>query len=147
MDEEYMRMALCEARAAYEEDEVPIGAVVIRNGEVVSKAHNLRETINDPTAHAEIVAIREASRILGTWRLTDCELYVTIEPCPMCAGAIVQSRIRRLIYGAQDPKAGACGTIMNIVQNQFLNHRVEVMAGILEDECSAIMKEYFKNKR
>lgn len=142
-----MRMALYEALAAYEEDEVPIGAVIVRDGVVISKAHNIREDIKDPTAHAEIVAIRKASQVLGQWRLTGCELYVTIEPCPMCAGAIVQSRIKRLVYGAQDPKAGACGTIMNIVQNPFLNHRVEVTAGILEDECRGIMKDYFKYKR
>lgn len=142
-----MRMALCEAKAAYDEDEVPIGAVIVMDGIVISKAHNIRENIKDPTAHAEMVAIREASQALRRWRLSDCELYVTIEPCPMCAGAIVQARIKRLIYGAQDPKAGACGTIMNIVQDRFLNHRVEVTAGILEDECSGIMKDYFKYKR
>lgn len=142
-----MRVALNEASAASEEDEVPIGAVIVRDGIVISKAHNMREGLKDPTAHAEILAIRRACEILDGWRLVDCELYVTIEPCSMCAGAIVQSRIKRLIYGAVNPKAGAVGSVMDILQNPLLNHRVEVISGVLECECSSIMREYFKKKR
>lgn len=147
MDEYFMKIALHEALKAFEEDEVPIGAVVVREGEIISKAHNLRESLNDPTAHAEIIAIREAAEKLSSWRLIDCDLYVTIEPCPMCAGAIVQSRIKRLIYGAKDPKAGAIDSVMNIVDNPNLNHRVEVTSEVLQYECSNIMKEYFRGKR
>lgn len=142
-----MNMALFEAQQAFEEDEVPIGAVIVKDGVVISKAHNLRETLKDPTAHAEILAIRKASEVLDSWRLMDCELYVTIEPCPMCAGALVLSRIKRLIYGAADPKAGACGSVMDIVQNPLLNHRLDVTPGVLEQECSEIIKKYFKMKR
>lgn len=142
-----MKMALEEAVHAFEEDEVPIGAVIIKDGNVISKAHNLRENIKDPTAHAEIIAIRKAAEVLGGWRLMDCDLYVTIEPCPMCAGAIVQARIRKLIFGAPDPKAGACGSVMDVIGNPLLNHRVEVTEGILKDECSRIMKDYFRGKR
>jgi tRNA(adenine34) deaminase len=147
MDEYFMKIALDEALKAFEEDEVPIGAVVVREREIIAKAHNLRESLNDPTAHAEIIAIREAAEKLSSWRLIDCNLYVTIEPCPMCAGAIVQSRIKRLIYGAKDPKAGAVDSVMNIVDNPNLNHSVEVTSGILQYECSNIMKEYFRGKR
>ena len=142
-----MRIALDEAQSAFDEDEVPIGAVVVKNGEIISRAHNLRETLKDATAHAEIIAIRRASKVLGGWRLIDCELFVTIEPCPMCAGAIMQSRLKRLVFGAYDDKAGACGSVMDITGNPLLNHRIEVVSGILEYECSFIMKDYFKQKR
>ncbi|KPU45767.1 tRNA-specific adenosine deaminase [Oxobacter pfennigii] len=142
-----MKLALDEASEAYKQDEVPIGAVIVRNGIVISKAHNLREVLKDPTAHAEILAIKKASETLDAWRLLDCDLYVTIEPCPMCAGAIVQARIKRLIFGAKDPKAGACGSVMDVIGNTKLNHKVEVTSGIMESECSNIMKDYFKRKR
>ncbi len=146
-DEDFMRFALLEAEKASKEDEVPVGAVIIKDGKVISSAHNERENRMDPTAHAEIIAIKKASEAIGNWRLTGCDLYVTIEPCPMCAGAIVQSRIRRLIYGASDLKAGACGSIMDVINNAHLCHKVEVHKGILEDECSIIIKDYFRNKR
>lgn len=147
LDEFYMRLALEEAARAIDVDEVPIGAVIVKNDVVIAKAYNLRETHKDPTAHAEIVAIKRASEALESWRLIDCDLYVTIEPCPMCAGAIVQSRIRRLVYGASDPKAGACGSVMDVIGNPLLNHRVEVFSGVLEDECSSIIRDYFRQKR
>lgn len=147
LDEQYMREALEEARIAFEEDEVPIGAVIVKDGIIISRAHNMREQWKDPTAHAEIIAIREASNILGGWRLIGCELYVTIEPCAMCAGAMVLSRIKRVIFGARDPKAGALGSIMDVIGNPLLNHRVEVASGVLEQECSGIIKEYFRMKR
>lgn len=147
LDEQYMREALEEARIAFEEDEVPIGAVIVKDGVIISRAHNMKEQWKDPTAHAEIIAIREASNILGGWRLMGCELYVTIEPCAMCAGAMVLSRIKRVIFGARDPKAGALGSIMDVIGNPLLNHRVEVASGVLEKECSGIIKEYFRMKR
>ncbi|MDD3702542.1 MAG: tRNA adenosine(34) deaminase TadA [Caldicoprobacterales bacterium] len=142
-----MREALAEAQKAYQLDEVPIGAVVVKNGEVIGRGHNLRESKKDPTLHAEIIAIRQAAAVLGGWRLTDCDLYVTIEPCPMCAGAILQARIRRLIFGARDPKAGCAGSLYNLLEDTRFNHRTEVTEGILKDSCSLIIKEYFRQKR
>ncbi|WP_066496338.1 tRNA adenosine(34) deaminase TadA [Abyssisolibacter fermentans] len=147
MDEYYMKLAIEEAYKAYEIKEVPIGAVIVKNNEVISEGYNLRETSKDATTHAEMIAIREACEKLGGWRLSGCCMYVTIEPCPMCAGAIVNSRIDRLVIGALDPKAGACGSVMNIVENPKLNHRVEVVKGILENECSKIMKDFFSELR
>ncbi len=143
----YMEQALLEARKAYELDEVPIGAVVVKDGEIIGRGHNLRETCKDPTLHAEMVAIRQAAETLGGWRLTGCELYVTVEPCPMCAGAIVQARIDRLIFGAGDPKAGCAGTLYNLLQDSRFNHQVEIVKGILEEECRQIMKDFFRQKR
>src|SRR5690554_3856067 len=132
---DFMKLAIEQAKKAYKKEEVPIGAVIVRNDEVIARAHNLKETKNDPTAHAEMLAIQQAAKILGTWRLEDCDLYVTIEPCPMCAGALVQSRIKRLIIGAMDPKSGAAGSILNIVNHPQLNHRIEVIEGIMEEAC------------
>ncbi|MDI3534068.1 MAG: tRNA(adenine34) deaminase [Thermosediminibacterales bacterium] len=143
----FMKEALAEAEKAFLKREVPIGAIVVYDGNIIARAHNLRETQKDPTAHAEILAIKEASKTLGGWRLTGCSIYVTIEPCPMCAGAILQARIDRLIFGAFDPKAGVCGTLMNLLQDERFNHRVEVVSGILEKECSEIMKKFFKGLR
>lgn len=143
----YMKAALDEAKRAYEDDEVPIGAVIVKDERIIAAAHNMREQLNDPTAHAEIIAIRKAASILNSWRLNDCDIYVTIEPCSMCAGAIVLARIKKVIYGAKDPKAGACGSILNIAANEKLNHRAIILGGILEYECSSIVKEYFKEKR
>lgn len=147
MDEYFMKLAIEEANKAYEIKEVPIGAVIVKNNEIISKGYNLREISKDATTHAEMIAIREACEKLGGWRLSGCCMYVTIEPCPMCAGAIVNSRIDRLVIGALDPKAGACGSVMNIVENPKLNHRVEVVKGVLENECSKIMKDFFSELR
>ncbi len=146
-DEHYMGLALAEARKAYAAGEVPIGAVLVLDGEVIAAAHNMREAWHDATAHAEIIVIREACRKLGRWRLTGTTLYVTIEPCPMCAGALVMSRIDRLVYGSPDYKAGAVESIFNVVQNGALNHRAEVFAGVRGDECAALMREFFKERR
>ncbi|MGE3818378.1 MAG: tRNA adenosine(34) deaminase TadA [Isosphaeraceae bacterium] len=142
-----MRQALTLARAAVELGEVPIGAVVTRNGRIIAQAHNLRETTNDPTAHAERLALTLAGRVLGDWRLEGCSLYVTLEPCAMCAGAAVLSRIDRLVYGAIDPKAGACQSLYRLTDDRRANHRVAIVSGVLHAECSAILKEFFEGKR
>ena len=143
----FMRLALEQAQQAPASGEVPIGTLLVHNGEILARAHNLRETTQDPTAHAEIIVIREAAAKLGSWRLTGCTLYVTLEPCPMCAGAIVQSRIARLVFGAWDPKAGACGSLMDIPAEPRLNHRVRVEGGLLEEESQALLQEFFRNRR
>ncbi len=143
----FMGEALVEARKAYIKGEVPIGAVVVSGGRIIARAHNLRETTKDPTAHAEILALRQASKTLGGWRVMDGTMYVTLEPCPMCAGALVMARIDCLVYGARDKKAGAVESLMNIVQFPALNHRMEVIAGIREDECSRILKQFFQKLR
>jgi tRNA(adenine34) deaminase len=143
----YMDLALAEARKALAAGEVPIGAVIVEQGKILAQAHNLKEQLHDPTAHAEIIAIRRAAEKLGSWRLTGCTLYVTVEPCPMCAGAIVQARIKTLVYGVADLKAGAVESVVNLVQNKHLNHSVEVFAGIREEECKSIMQEFFARKR
>lgn len=146
-DEHYMRLALAEADAALASGEVPIGAVVVRNNEVISTGHNMRETWRDPTAHAEVIAIRAAASAISAWRLTGCTLYVTIEPCPMCAGALVLARLDRLVYGAPDPKAGAVSSLYNMLYDPRLNHRMYVTAGILESECALLMKRFFRALR
>src|SRR5690554_4864514 len=142
-----MSEALAEARLALAAGEVPVGAVVVLHGEVIGRGHNRRETANDPTAHAEILAIREAAGKLGSWRLTDADLYVTLEPCPMCAGAIVNARLRRLVFGAYDPKAGAVISLMNLVQDKRLNHTVEILDGICQKECASLLQEFFQRLR
>jgi len=142
-----MKMALAEAEKGFKKDEVPVGAVVVADGKVIARAHNLRESLVDPTAHAEILALKKAGKKLGGWRLNDATLYTTLEPCPMCAGAVVHSRIKELVYGADDPKAGACGSIMNVVSSGHLNHRVKVISGIMKAECSEILKKFFKRLR
>lgn len=147
MRETYMRVALDEARLAFEEDEVPIGAVVVCDGRIIAQAHNMREHLCDPTAHAEILAMRRAAQYLGGWRLHRCDLYVTVEPCPMCAGAIVQARLNSLVFGASDIKAGCCGTVYNLLDEVKFNHRVPVTKGILQDECAKIMSDFFRRKR
>lgn len=147
MDEYYMTLAIEEAKKAAMLDEVPVGAVVVREGKVIARGHNLRELMRDSTAHAEMLAIHEACRAVGGWRLMNCDVYVTLEPCPMCAGALVNSRIRRLIYGASDPKAGAGGSVYNILCDQRLNHRIEVVPGVLEEQCSSLLRDYFRSKR
>ncbi len=142
-----MRLALDEARAAFDEQEVPVGAVVVCRSRVIAAAHNQRETLRDPTAHAEMIAITQAAETLGSWRLDDCTLYVTLEPCPMCAGAIVQARVPRVVFGAADPKAGGCVSLYSITSDCRLNHRSELVRGVLEPECADILKEFFAAKR
>ena len=146
MKEKYMKIALDEARKAYDEGEIPVGAVIVKNGEIISLGRNDREKTNDATGHAEIVAIREACRKLGGWHLDGCELYVTLEPCPMCMGAIVNSRIKRVTFGAKDAKAGACGSVINMCSYP-LNHKPTVDSGILSEECAKILSDFFYNKR
>ncbi len=147
MNEFFMKKALEEAQKAFDEDEVPIGAVIVRNGEIIAAAHNTRELSKDATAHAEVLAIREACDKLGGWRLIDCEMYVTLEPCPMCSGAILQARIERLYIGAMDPKGGAAGSLLNLFDDYHFNHETQVEKGILQEECSQILKDFFKRKR
>jgi tRNA(adenine34) deaminase len=142
-----MESALREAEQAYKRKEVPIGAVIVHDRRIIGRGYNQTETLQDPTAHAEMVAITAATTNLGSRRLEHCTLYVTLEPCPMCAGAIVLARVPRLVFGAPDPKAGSCGTLMNIVQDQRLNHRVELAGGILEDRCSALLSDFFQKVR
>ena len=140
-------MALEEAKLAALEDEVPIGCVIVKDDDVIAKAHNQRENTNNPLGHAETLAIKKASEVLGDWQLVNCELYVTVEPCIMCAGAIIQSRIPKVIYGAPDLKGGALGSSINVLEAQNINHRPIVVFGILEKECSELLKSYFKSKR
>jgi len=142
-----MLEALKEAELAKLEDEVPIGCVVVKDDQIIARAHNQREVSNNPLGHAETLAIKKASEVLNDWQLVDCDLYVTIEPCIMCGGAIIQSRIRRVIYGAPDLKGGAFGSSINILDAQNINHRPEIVKGILEEECTKIIKDYFKSKR
>lgn len=146
-DELYMSEALVEARKAFDKGEVPIGAVVVLDGQIIGRGHNLRETTDDPTSHAEIIAIREASQHMGDWRLEETTLYCTIEPCPMCAGALINGRVKRLVYGAKDPKAGAVDSLLNLVQDERFNHRLEVTSGVLEDQCRQIIQEFFERLR
>ncbi|NGQ96527.1 tRNA adenosine(34) deaminase TadA [Brevibacillus sp. SYP-B805] len=145
--ERWMRAAIEEANKAGEIGEVPIGAVIVRDGQIVGRGYNLRETGKDPTLHAEMIAIREASERLGGWRLIGCTLYVTLEPCPMCAGAIVQSRIEQVVYGARDPKAGCAGTLMDLLNEPRFNHQVPFVAGVLEEECGQLLKAFFRRLR
>ncbi len=142
-----MKIALEEAAEAAAKDEVPVGAVVELNGQIIGRGRNLRETTGDPTAHAEIVALREASRKMGTWRLEGAAMFVTLEPCAMCAGALVLARVRRLVFGTRDPKAGAAVSLMNIVHDERLNHRLELKEGILGKACQDILQEFFRKKR
>ena len=147
-DIKYMQMALAEARKAYQRAEVPIGAVVVCNDQVVGRGFNLREQTQDPTSHAEMIALREAAANEDSWRLEDCQLYVTLEPCPMCAGAILQSRIKRLVYGASDPKAGAVRSLYQLLDDNRFNHQVEeVEAGVLEKESAQLLKDFFRELR
>lgn len=143
----FMKEALREAQIAFKKEEVPIGAIIVKDGQIIARAHNLKEEKKDPTAHGEILAIQRATKALGTWRLEDCEMYVTVEPCAMCSGAIVNARIKRLIIGAMEPKFGGAGSIFNIVHHPMLNHQVEVIEGIMEEECKKIMQDFFENLR
>ena len=146
-DEYFMRLALREAERALEHDDVPIGAVVVGDGEVIGAGRNERELRQDPTAHAEIIALREAARSLSSWRLVDAVMYVTLEPCAMCAGAIVLARISRLVFGATDPKAGAAGSVLDVLGEPRLNHRPEVAGGLLADESAALLQDFFGDRR
>jgi tRNA(adenine34) deaminase len=142
-----MRLALQEAQRALEEDEVPIGAVIVHDERVIASAHNQREQLRDPTAHAEMIAITQAAQSLESWRLDECILYVTLEPCPMCAGAITQARIPWVVYGAPDPKAGAVHTLYQLLSDPRLNHRCQTVSGVMADSCAAVLSEFFKQKR
>ena len=146
-DAYYMSVALKEASKAAYKDEVPVGAVVVKDGKIIAKAHNQREKRNDPTGHAEILAIRAACRKLNSWRLVGCAIYVTIEPCSMCAGTILWARLARIVYGASDPKGGALGSSYNLFEQKGLNHQLEIKGGVLKQECALIISEYFKKKR
>ena len=147
IDYDYMKMALAEAQAAFLKEEVPVGAVVVRDGKILAKAHNSPISLNDPSAHAEMLALRQAAAAIGNYRLVGAELYVTLEPCIMCAGAILQARLARVIFGARDPKCGAVGSLYSILTDERLNHRVEVTEGILQEECGEIMSRFFRQKR
>lgn len=146
-DARWMTEAIEEAKKAEAAGEVPIGAVIVENGEIIARGHNLRESGLDPTLHAEMIAIREASKRKGAWRLTGTTLYVTLEPCPMCAGAILQARIDRVVFGASDPKAGCCGTLMNLLTDQRFNHRAEVTGGVLAESCGSLLSDFFRKLR
>jgi tRNA(adenine34) deaminase len=146
-DEEGMRAALREAHASAAVDEVPVGCVIVHDGAVIGRGHNQVEGLHDATAHAEILAIGVASNALQSWRLTECTLFVTLEPCSMCAGAMVLARVGRLVYGAADPKAGGCGSVLDVIHEPRLNHRVDVTSGVLAEECGAVLKTFFAGKR
>ena len=147
MDESFMAEALAEARRAAAEGEVPIGAVLVVEGRIAGRGRNARERLRDPTAHAEILALQEAARTLGRWRLTGSTMYATLEPCPMCAGALVNARVERLVYGVADPKAGAVDTLFDVVRDARLNHRIAVTSGVLAEECGALLREFFRERR
>lgn len=143
----FMRAALDEAARATAMGEVPIAAVIVRNGEILAQSHNYRETWQDPTAHAEMIVIREAAKALGSWRLTDTMLYVTLEPCAMCLGAVILARIPRVVFGARDPKAGACGSVLDFAHEPRLNHRIEMLSGLLEEESQSLLQQFFRQLR
>lgn len=147
MEEKFMKAALKEAKKAYDKLEVPVGAVIVKDKRIIARAHNLKETKNDTTKHAEILAIQKASKKLNSWRLIDCEMYVTLEPCSMCAGALINSRIKKVYIGASDPKTGAVGSVFNLLEDYTFNHKVEYEKGVLQDECESILKEFFKELR
>lgn len=147
MQGKFMKAALKEAKKAYEKLEVPVGCVIVKDGKIIARAHNLKESMTDTTKHAEIIAIQKASKKLQSWRLLDCDLYVTLEPCAMCAGAIIQSRIRNVYYGTNDLKTGAVGSVFNLFDDYTFNHHVEYQAGIMEEECEQILKDFFKYLR
>ena len=147
MQEKFMKEALKEAKKAYDKLEVPVGAVIVKDGKIIARAHNLKETKYDTTNHAEILAIQKASKKLKSWRLIDCEMYVTLEPCSMCAGAIINSRIKKVYIGTMDEKTGACGSKLNLLKDYTFNHKVEIETGIMQEECEAILKQFFKKLR
>ena len=142
-----MKEALKEARKAYKKLEVPVGAIIVKDGQIIAKAHNMKETKNDTTKHAEIIAIQRASKKINAWRLENCEMYVTLEPCTMCAGAIINSRIKKVYIGTKDPKTGACGSVLNIFNDYKFNHKVEYEIGLMQQECEKMLKDFFKDLR
>lgn len=146
-DDYYMKLALAEARAAIPEGEVPVGCVIVYSGRVIARAHNLRETLRDPTAHAEMIAYTQAGEALGTWHLDGTTLYCTVEPCCMCAGAAVNARVKRIVYGIADPKSGGCGSVFNIADESRLNHRCIVRGGVIAGECLELLREFFRSRR
>ena len=147
MDDHFMRLALQQAQQAQVEDEVPVGAIILNQDRIIAAAYNQREQLHDPTAHAEMIAITQAAEAIGDWRLEHCTMYVTLEPCPMCAGAIIQSRIPRIVYGATDPKAGAVTSLYNLLTDTRLNHTVQVTGGVLAEDCGMILTNFFRSKR
>ena len=147
MEEKFMKAALREAQKAYDKLEVPVGAVIIKNNKIIARAYNQKENKCDTTNHAEILAIKKASKKLNSWRLLDCEMYVTLEPCSMCAGALIQSRIKKVYIGAMDKKTGACGSVLNLLEDYKFNHTVEIETGVMENECEEILKNFFKELR
>lgn len=147
LNEKFMKEALKEARKAYNKEEVPVGAIIVKDGQIISKAHNLKETKKSATSHAEILAIEKACKKLEAWRLEGCEMYVTLEPCAMCAGALINARIKKLYIGTNDEKTGACGSKLNLLEDIKFNHTVKIERGILKDECEAILKDFFKHLR
>jgi tRNA(adenine34) deaminase len=146
-DETYMREALAEAEKAYQKGEIPVGAVAVKEGVIIGRGHNQKEELNDPTAHAEMTALRQAGQALGGWRLTGVTLYTTLEPCPMCAGALVMARAERLVYAVEDPKSGACGSVLDIVRSPHLNHQLKVRRGVLAEEAQGVLDRFFKAVR
>ena len=147
MQEQFMKEALKEAKKAYNKLEIPVGAIIVKDGKIIARAHNIKEEKQDTTKHAEIIAIQKASKKLETWRLNDCEMYVTLEPCAMCAGAIIQARLKKLYIGTMDQKTGACGSVLNLLKDFKFNHNVELETGILKDNCEQILKNFFKELR
>ena len=146
-DNRFMKEALKEAKKAFDKEEVPVGAVIVKDGNIIARAHNIKEEKNDTTKHAEMIAIQKASKKINNWRLNDCEMYVTLEPCPMCAGAIIQSRIKKIYIGASDPKTGACGSVLNLISDYNFNHKVEIETDMMNEECEKILKDFFKSLR
>ena len=147
MQEQFMKEALKEAKKAYNKLEIPVGAIIVKDGKIIARAHNIKEEKQDTTKHAEIIAIQKASKKLETWRLNDCEMYVTLEPCAMCAGAIIQARLKKLYIGTMDTKTGACGSVLNLLKDFKFNHNVELETGVLKDDCEQILKSFFKELR
>ena len=147
LQEKFMKLALKEAKKAYDKEEIPVGAIIVKDNEVIAKAHNLKELKNDTTKHAEILAIQKASKKIKSWRLENCEMYVTLEPCSMCAGALIQARVKKVYIGTMDYKTGACGSVLNLLKDYKFNHNVDVEIGVLQEECEKILKDFFKQLR
>lgn len=146
-DEKFMKQAMKQAQKAYEQEEIPVGAIIVKHNKIIARAYNKKEQKQDTTNHAEILAIQKASKKLKTWRLTDCEMYVTLEPCSMCAGALIQARLKKIYIGTMDPKTGSCGSVLNLLEDYTFNHKVEIQTGILQEECEILLKKFFKELR
>ena len=147
INNKFMKSALKEAEKSYDKEEIPVGAVIVKDGKIIARGHNLKETKNDTTNHAEIIAIRKASKKLKSWRLTGCTMYVTLEPCTMCAGTLIQARLDKVVIGTMDEKTGACGSVLNVLEDYKFNHKVEIETGIVQEKCEKILKDFFKNLR